>query len=361
MLNTDKKFLITDDNDLFSLLDIDSKNQNTPLFKPGPYWVKYSQRISHETARSGLANFRNNINIGKGFADVISADPFLLIRNNYSLKERLIRLFLKLPLIRSHIVKTYLATSRSLLEFMKRFRSDFYSLLFKELFDSLIAKLGIIDPLVGNPNNIVMINGQKIGMSYLYASLRLSSFSETIDFNKCYTYFEIGGGFGSTTELMLRMYPNVKKVIYLDIPPNLYIGTQYLKSIFGSAVSDYRLLKNEKEISFKKGKEELEILAIPPWLIDRVTANIDLFYNSESFQEMTPQIVNYYAAHINRLFGVNKKRICLWFYEHTDVTNTLPPNEVISILESNLNVPLIKFLPKYSLKDNAVWIYGNEN
>jgi hypothetical protein len=93
-----KKFAIATDSNLFYLLDKDSIKQNSILFKPGPYWTNYAKRIKNEIVKSGLSNFRNNLNIGKGFADVISSDPFELIRNNYSLKEKIIRWFFVLTI-----------------------------------------------------------------------------------------------------------------------------------------------------------------------------------------------------------------------------------------------------------------------
>lgn len=354
-----KKFAIATDSNLFYLLDKDSIKQNSILFKPGPYWTNYAKRIKNEIVKSGLSNFRNNLNIGKGFADVISSDPFELIRNNYSLKEKIIRWFLSLPLIRSRIVKQYLNTSDSFLNAMMFFRSKYYSLLFEDFLKSLTSKLGYIDPLIGNPSNTIISNGNKIGLRYLNSALRLSSFSQKMDFENCHTYFEIGGGFGSTTDLILRMFPNIKKVIYLDIFPNLYIGTQFLKSIYGKAVKDYSNLLNVSEIKFEKDISSLEILAIPPWLLEKVKVNIDLFYNSESFQEMTPEIVNEYSIHINRLFGENKKRICLLFYEHFEVNNTISPDDVRLAFESNLDIHFNRFDPTYSLNDNSIWLYNN--
>ena len=62
--------------------------------------------------------------------------------------------------------------------------------------------------------------------------------------------FEIGGGVGTNVHLVLENYKNIRKVLYLDIPPNLYVGTQYLKAFYGNAVSDYRTLKTLDSIKF---------------------------------------------------------------------------------------------------------------
>jgi len=358
MTENKAEYIIRDNVDLYNSLNIDSKKQNTMLFKPGPYWDLYSKRIEHEILKSGLNDFRGNINIGKGFADVISSDPFSLARNRRSLAEKFDLWLSRMPLIKSRIVRRHLLTSKSFLDAMKTYRSELLTIQFKDLFSELISKLETIDHLIGKPNNTAVINGQEMGMVFFRAAVRLSSFAKNVNFETCNTLFEIGGGFGATTELILRMYPNIKKVIYLDISPNLYIGTQYLKSVFGDSVRDYLSLKDVQNITFLDNDDKVEILCIPPWLISKVNVNIDLFYNSESFQEMPSESINEYAKHLGRLFNDKKeKKICLWFYEHTGVANTISPPEVINILEKNIKLPFKKFDPTFDLNDKSSWYY----
>ena len=86
-------------------------------------------------------------------------------------------------------------------------------------------------------------------------------------------------------------YPNIRKVLYLDVPPNLYIGTQYLKVFYGDRIRDYRETRSLSTIQFSNDKE-IEIIAIAPWQLSQVSAQFDIFHNAHSFVEMPQEMSN---------------------------------------------------------------------
>ena len=49
----------------------------------------------------------------------------------------------------------------------------------------------------------------------------------------------------------------VKKYIYVDIAPNLYVGTQFLKANFGKSVKDFTNYESQSTISFTKIRSNL--------------------------------------------------------------------------------------------------------
>lgn len=140
--------------------------------------------------------------------------------------------------------------------------------------------------------------------------MRIEAFRKVIDFSKMSTVFEIGGGFGVWPHLLLTMFPNVKKVAYLDIPPTLYVATQYLRHFFGDAVVDYRTTRNIDHIAFCKD-DELEILCICPWQIEKLNISATVLWNTSSFSEMTPEIVHNYAKHVKSNLKDDGSSICL--------------------------------------------------
>lgn len=77
---------------------------------------------------------------------------------------------------------------------------------------------------------------------------------------------EIGGGFGANLHITLFNFPNIRKIIYVDIAPNLYIATQYLRSFYGDSVKDISTAK--KNFSFAE-TEDLEIFCILPSQIEK--------------------------------------------------------------------------------------------
>jgi hypothetical protein len=129
---------------------------------------------------------------------------------------------------------------------------------------------------------------------------------------------------GAVIREKIENYSNIRKVIYLDIPPNLYVGTQYLKAFYGEAVYDYRKLKKMEKIQFSD-TDDLEIFCIAPCQIENLQDQVDIFMNSHSFVEMPKEIVSNYAHHFMGFPGSEKSAIALVSYDNYDLTITLDP------------------------------------
>ena len=87
-------------------------------------------------------------------------------------------------------------------------------------------------------------------MHYLVMADRINNLSSLFNFRKMNSFFEIGGGFGANIHFLLTNYPNIKKVIYLDTVPNIYVGTEYLRFHYKEKVRDYTSTKKLYEICF---------------------------------------------------------------------------------------------------------------
>ena len=126
---------------------------------------------------------------------------------------------------------------------------------------------------------------------------RINKLLKSFNFKNTNSFFEIGGGFGANVHFLVTNFPNIKKILYLDAVPNIYVGTKYLEHHFGKKVKNYLELKNLNKISFQKN-DELEILCIPPWLIEKVDVEIDHFHNAASFVEMPKIVIDNYVKFI---------------------------------------------------------------
>ncbi len=193
-------------------------------------------------------------------------------------------------------------------------------------FPSLLERYRIPNSMSGGCPNAVVIDGRPVATHYLNLLDQHDQVAAQVGYRDARTYFEIGGGFGATVHLLVANYPNIRKILYLDIPPMLYIGTQYLKAMFGGALRDYTTLRDRDRIAFA-GDDDLEILAIPPWLLDRVDARIDVFHNAHSFVEMSKDTVVTYAAQVERLLDP-AGRISLLSYDCFDLQTTWHPDEL---------------------------------
>lgn len=181
--------------------------------------------------------------------------------------------------------------------------------------------------------NNVSINNLKYSTTYLEMINRIDYLIKIFDFKKINSFIEIGGGFGSNIHLLIQNFPNIKKIVYADIFPNIFVGTEYLKSFYKDNVRDYISLSNLKEIKFQNNKD-LEIICVPTWCLEKINAKIDKFHNAASFQEMTiNQIINYKKILYKIL---NKKQISLIVYKGWEKNNTLSPDQINALFDNEL-------------------------
>ena len=162
---------------------------------------------------------------------------------------------------------------------------------------------------------------QEYSIHYLNMAHRVENLSNKFDFSKIKSYFEIGGGFGANIHFLITNFHNIKKVIYLDVVPNIFVGTEYLRYHFKDKVKDYSNTKSEKEIVFENN-DDLEIICIPPWEIEKINVNIDHFHNAASFVEMPEKIVKNYIKYVNKF---KTKQISLISYDNFDPKRLLIP------------------------------------
>ena len=88
---------------------------------------------------------------------------------------------------------------------------------------------------------------------------------------------------------------------------------------------------------------ELEILCIPPWIIEKVDVEIDHFHNAASFVEMPKTVINNYIKFIRKF---KTKEISLISYEIFDPKTTFNPEELNTFFNNELNISWKKTLIK---------------
>ena len=327
------------------------------LYHPGPYWKGYSSRVEMAIRSEGLQNFRANNRIGKGFADTLLINPFDLLSSD-SWKTMVYKRIVGFPIIKRYIVGPYIKLNEFHFQQAQRYKNLYYTNTLENWFSLFSKQYSLPDTLVGNPQDTISINNYKIGRSYLASFIRVHNFSKIIDFNKIESVFEIGGGFGSLCHTLLHFFPNIRKYLYLDIPPILYAGTQYLKHFFKGEVLDYRQTRKLSSIRFSEN-DTREIIAVCPWQIEKIDAEMDLFWNSASFQEMTKDMVVNYAKHIERMLKDKESRRCLYLYKGGDPEKTLIPKDLLGIITNNASVVFEEIEPELEI-DNVHYFVGDK-
>jgi putative sugar O-methyltransferase len=320
---------IPNDINLLELMINDGKSQ-AAIYKPGPYWQAKTENTSKELKYYGLNDFRGRSNnIGTSFCDNQPCDS----KSGLGLDSGLKRLY-RFVLEKVYPFKN---TFRDQLNLTEAYANNvlYYK---RQIFEANpITKHLSQNYIIPNSTNggcvdWCVIDGQKVSMHYLTVLATHDSLKPHVPFDKAHSFFEIGGGFGANVHLLIENYKNLKKFVYLDIPPNLYVGTQYLKSLYGTAVRDYKETRTLKDINFSN-TPDLEIICIAPWQIENLRMEIDIFQNSHSFVEMPQEIVQNYAANVERVLSKNQHAIALVSYDGYDPRTTWVPDKLPSFFK----------------------------
>ena len=138
----------------------------------------------------------------------------------------------------------------------------------------------------------------------------------------------------------------------------LYVGTQYLKQFYYDEVMDYLQTREKKKIKLSSN-DQRQIIAICPWEIEKIDVDIDLFWNSNSFQEMTRDMVINYIQHIDRmLIDNNDSKVCIFVYKSGNPDNTLMPKDLLKIIENNSSIVFDELEPEFEIR-NAHYFLGS--
>ena len=319
---------------LLDLLINDEKKIDKDLYSSGPYWNYKNKKTINEIKKKGLNNFRGlESGVGSSFTDNITFD----IGNELNFKGKIIRYIFTFPILKK-IFNAQLSITKNHIDNYLQNKSIVYKYNnnVKELLENFkfqnTTEFGCIETFV--------YEGKKYSILYLEMADRIKKLSKKFNFKNIKSYFEIGGGFGANIHFLLTNYQNIKKIIYLDACPNIYVGTEYLKFHYGEKVKDYSALRDLDEIRFSNN-DELEIFCIPPWLIEKLNIKIDHFHNAASFVEMPKKVVENYIKFIKKF---STKDISLISYDRFDTQTTFDPEDLNLMFDKKLNIAWEKSL-----------------
>ena len=321
-------------------------------YRAGPYWEKKSQRAAKDIIRYGLDGFRGpDSEIATSFADSSLIDRrFTYNSGGRKLIANILGMYPLSSIFNSQVALTQYYFDKSVLA-----RSMFAN--HSEEIKHLLTDFSIPDHSnKGGSKDFSQINGNSISNHYIDLLHQHKLLSQHIDFTQANSFFEIGGGFGVNIHLLITNYPNIKKFIYLDIPPNLHVGIQYLKSFFGDSVCNYSANRKNKSITFNSS-DELEVICIAPWQIEDLDVEVDIFQNAHSFIEMTSEIVSNYAICIQKILSQNSSVALVSYENFSDSTlraEALPKffdREFINLKQDHLWVPDEEYYFFYLLRN----------
>ena len=313
---------------LLDKLVSDEKTINKNLYSSGPYWDYKNKKTIYQLKKKSLKNFRNLYSgVGTSFCDNLIYD----IRNEYNIKGRIVSLFYSLPIIKKIYENQLELTSNHIDGFLKNL-----SIIYKndQRVEYLLNKYKFENTTDFGCVQKFSKKNKEFSNYYLEMADRVEILSKKFDFNKIKTYFEIGGGFGANIHFLLTNFKNIKKVIYLDVVPNIYVGTEYLRHFYKENVIDYLSTKNTNGISFENN-DKLEIICIPPWEIEKIKIEIDHFHNAASFVEMPKKIIENYVKYLEKN---NTDQISLVSYDSYDLKTTFKPEMLNDFFNNKLEM-----------------------
>lgn len=313
---------------LLENLIIEEKKNNKQLYSSGPYWDYKNSKAILEIKKKGLKGFRGlDSGVGTGYASNLVLDA----RNELGWKGRLISKIFKLPLINKIFKEQLFHTKIHIKEYL-----DALSIIYKtnSNVQELVKKYKFENTTEFGCIKKINYQNQDISTLYLDMADRVEKLSSSFDFSKIKSYFEIGGGFGANVHFLITNFPNIKKIIYLDAVPNIYVGTEYLRHFYKNSVKDFLITKKLSKIRFNNNND-LEIICIPPWEIEKLDVAIDHFHNAASFVEMPKLVIDNYCKFIKKS---KPKEISLISYDKFDEETTFQPEELNSFFDNKLRI-----------------------
>lgn len=271
--------------------------QADKLYKATKYWTYAEKKFLPELYSRGLHDFRRR---KKSVLTYFWA-------TDLKIKPEIRHRFVKKPFVAFAEALNYIVTRTDLITpGLSQINPDeitpYFYIRVKKKFLSMgwdIRKCGA--NRVGNPEDLVEIEGNLWSMSHLQHCSMIADAAEFIPFSQKMIYCGLGEGLGRTAEILGQLY-KAATFILIDIPPQLYVCNQYLKKIYSSRVIDYSdSVKLDPKKSGTLERIKGKIVVLPPWKMPEWQLKISIFWNSASFQEMEPNVVVNYLNLVKKM------------------------------------------------------------
>lgn len=297
-MHTENQLNVPDD---FHLLDqmMHDLEKAPAEFKPTNYWKFYERRFVPELKKRGLKDFRRRkFSVLDSFG---ATDHFLKgclsfrtpFRGHHRIAALLNHLLDRLPMVQNGLTDS---SGEWITEFLYRYVKGKFERAGLDLSQCPTSP-------IGRPEDLVEIENGLWSSKHLNFCSIFADVAMRIPIQNDWVVCELGSGLGRNAEIMARLYKDMTLLLF-DIPPQLYTANQYLKALFGDRVLPY---KEALEISTNDPQKALEkirgkICLLPTWKLPEWShCKIDLFFNSESFQEMEREVVKNYLLLVQKM------------------------------------------------------------
>ena len=349
--------LNTEQLDNFNNLKKAKFKKTIQIFNPSSFWKKKTNLIEKSIIKNGINSFRSfNQGSGTSFTDTIDYSILTeeTFTNSWEYKIAASIYFFLPRFIKNKLINFLKQNNKSVLRYIDKsiYYQQKYAENNKAVLD-IVENYNCENTLNFECKNKIKINNKEISLHYL-EELNLINAKKDI-FKQSKVIIEIGGGFGSFTHNILTNFKNVKKIIYLDMFPQIFLGYEYLKKIFQKNV--FYLNDEIKKFEFKND-DSLEICCILPNQLEKINSKVDLLVNNNSFIEMSPDQVKFYISNIGNINKEQNYKIFVSSYNFEQYSDQRISFDVLGdLLEKKLKVEKIKTLfPKNSKHEVTIVI-----
>ena len=269
------------------------------LYKPTNYWSFYQKSILPELKRKGLKDFRRRkSSLLTSFG---ATDLFLFALPKYEGRQYIRGLDRMLRMCTYILNK--LRIKLSINYPVAEITSYFFEYVKKKYENKSLNIFCCPTSFYGNPEDVKVIEKTPWSLEHLRVASMFIDTVPDIKFSNSMVFCELGPGLGRNIEILAKLYERATFLMF-DIPPQLYVSSQYLSAVFKDRVLGYEASssifpdKNGNIPDCAKGK----IIVMPTWSMP-VWSNtkIDIFWNSASFQEMEPHVVKNYLDLVKKM------------------------------------------------------------
>jgi len=179
------------------------------------------------------------------------------------------------------------------------------------------------DTQIGNPVTIRVVRQGlpvDVNLDHFFSIEEFSFLAENIDLAEIGHVIEIGAGFGRTAHALLKLCSTVETYTIIDLPNVLKLSSLYLEAVL-----------DEREFAKLKFVDAMEI--VDSKALNRGAA--DLVINIDSYQEMKPEVIDFYMNNIasHARFFYSKNAIGKYRPETIGLPSGLEaePNEIFQL------------------------------
>jgi putative sugar O-methyltransferase len=290
--------------DLLRLL-LEDASKAPGLFQPTNYWAGFKAKALAELEQCGLTDFRRrsgSVLSGFGATDTRAEHVIdmtdIKVRNKSLLANRYTQRIPGWLAVQKGLNQALSRTVQVLPGCMEYLRQSKYATTKREGERSGARSLDQYESsLVGNPEDVLEVNGRSYTTLSLYYYLSYAYCSRFVDFERLNTIVELGPGAGKQVEVIRKLHPRICFFLF-DLPVQTYVCEQYLRSVFPEAVVGY---EETRDLTETPSPEPGKLFIFGNWQfpILKSGAKIDLFWNAASFQEMEPDIVANYLSYVD--------------------------------------------------------------